>query len=385
MSRLLVVAGDPSGDLYASMLIRELRARVPGMLFAAVGGSLTRAALGAGDEFIEDLASLGVTGFIEPARRLPRLSRLLSKLDGRLASGGADAVVCVDYWGFNSRVLEAAKRRNVPAYYFISPQVWASRPGRVARIKRCVSRMLVIFPFEEPLYREAGVPVTWVGHPLLDLLPQPRASRPLTDPLRIGLLPGSRPSEVHRHLPLFLAALPRIARDYPRLEVTIFGASLLDDSHYAAAFKGARLPDGGRPRLVRESDYAERARQDLVLTSSGTATLENALLGLPMVVVYKLSWPTYLLARALIRVKHIAMANILAGRRVVPELVQHEATPAAVAREALALLGEPRRLRSVRAELSGLRAELGGPGAAGRAAEALLAEPALRPMHEAVR
>ncbi|TPW21987.1 MAG: lipid-A-disaccharide synthase, partial [Elusimicrobia bacterium] len=355
MSRLLIVAGDPSGDLYASMLVRELRARVPGMLFAAVGGSLTRAALGAGDEFLEDLASLGVVGFVEPARRLPRLSRLMSRLDHRLASGGADAVVCVDYWGFNSRVLEAAKRRGVPAYYFISPQVWASRPGRVARIKRCVSRMLVIFPFEEPIYRDAGVPVTWVGHPLLDLLPRPRAARPLTDPLRVGLLPGSRPSEVRRHLPLFLAALPRIARDFPRLEVTLFGAASLGDAHYAAAFSGGRLPDGGRPRLVRETDYAERARQDLVLTSSGTATLENALLGLPMVVVYKLSWPTYLLARALIRVPHIAMANILAGKRLVPELVQHEATPAAVAREALSLLGEPRRLAAVRAELSGLR------------------------------
>ena len=383
MSRLLIVAGDPSGDLYASMLVRELRSRVPGMLFAAVAGPLTRAALGAGDEFIADLASLGVVGFVEPARRLPRLARLLSKLEKRMAEGDADALVCVDYWGFNARVLEAAKRRDVPAYYFVSPQVWASRPGRVARIKRCVSRMLVIFPFEEPLYREAGVPVTWVGHPLLDLLPEPRAARPLTDPLRLGLLPGSRPAEVRRHLPLFMAALPRIARDFPRLEVTVFAANSLADSHYAPALTGPRLPDGGRPRLVRESDYAERARQDLVLTSSGTATLENALLGLPMVVVYKLSWPTYLLARALIKVEHIAMANILSGRRVVPELVQHEANPSAVAREALALLGDPRLLRDMRAELSALRGELGGRGAAGRAAEALLAEDALRPMHEA--
>lgn len=378
MSRLLVVAGDPSGDLYASMLVRELRRRAPGMLFAAVGGPMTRGALGAGDEFLEDLASLGVTGFVEPARRLPRLARLLSRIDLRLAEGRADAVVCVDYWGFNGRVLAAAKRRGVPAYYFISPQVWASRPGRVAAIRRRVARMLVIFPFEEALYREAGVPVTWVGHPLLDLLPAPRRGRALTDPLRVGLLPGSRPSEVRRHLPVFLKALPRIARDYPRLEATVFAAAALGDEHYAPLLRGVRLPDGGRPRLVRETDYAERARQDLVLTSSGTATLENALLGLPMVVVYKMSWPTYLLARALIRVPHIAMANILAGKRLVPELVQHQATPAAVAREALGLLGEPRRLEALRAELAALRDALGGPGAAGRAAETLLAEPALR-------
>ncbi|MDE2292570.1 MAG: lipid-A-disaccharide synthase [Elusimicrobia bacterium] len=377
MKRLLIVSGDPSGDLYASLLARALRARAPSLSLAAVGGPLTRAALGPQDEFVEDLASLGVTGFVEPARRLPRLARLLGRLSGLMGSGSVDAVCCIDFWGFNSRVLEAARARGLPCYYFISPQVWATRPGRVARIKRGVKRMLVIFPFEEQLYRDAGVPVTWVGHPLLDLLPAPRAeARALTGPLRLGLLPGSRPGEVRRHLPLLLGAAARIARDFPRLEVSVFAAAALDDGHYRA-LKRVRLPDGSRPRLVRESDYAERARQDLVLSSSGTATLENALLGLPMVVVYKLSWPTYLLARALIRVRSIAMPNLLAGRRVVAELVQHQATPRAVAREALALLEDPRRLRAVRGDLLALREKLGGPGAVRRAAEALLAEPAL--------
>lgn len=383
--RLLLVCGDPSGDLYTSLLVGELRRRAPDLSFAAVGGPLTRGALGAQDEFIEDLASLGVTGFVEPARRLPRLARLRARLDGILAGGGVDAVVCVDFWGFNALVLEAARARAVPAYYFISPQVWASRPGRVTRIKRCVRRMLVIFPFEEALYRKAGVPVSWVGHPLLDLLPAPRRERPLSDPLRLGLLPGSRPSEVRRHLPLFLAALPRIAKDFPRLEVTVFGAASLDDEHYRRFLDKVRLSDGSRPRLLRESDYAERARQDLVLTSSGTATLENALLGLPMVVVYKLSWPTYFLARALISVPYIAMANLLANKPLVCELIQHKATPQAVAREALSLLEDPRRLANLRAELLALRAVLGGPGAMGRAAETLLAEPALREAAEALR
>ncbi|MBI2362611.1 MAG: hypothetical protein HYV15_04435 [Elusimicrobia bacterium] len=241
------------------MLAAELRRRRPGLALSAVGGPLTRGALGPGGVFIEDLASLGVTGFVEPARRLPRLARLLSRLDGMLARREADAVVCIDFWGFNGRVLEAARRRGVPAYYFISPQVWATRPGRVAGIRRCVRRMLVIFPFEEKLYREAGVPVTWVGHPLLDILPEPRAARAATDPLRLGLLPGSRPGEVRRHLPLFTAALARIARDYPRLEVTVFAAAALGDEHYLRWLAKVRLPDGSRPRLLRESDYAERS------------------------------------------------------------------------------------------------------------------------------
>ncbi|MBI3300055.1 MAG: lipid-A-disaccharide synthase [Elusimicrobia bacterium] len=385
MKRVLIAAGDPSGDLYASMLVAELRRRSPGITFAAVAGPLTRSALGPGDEFLEDLASLGVTGFVEPVRRLPRFARLRGRLDALLARGGADAVLCIDFWGFNSTILEAARARKVPAYYFISPQVWASRPGRVARIKKCVRKMLVIFPFEETLYRQKGVPVKWVGHPLLDLLPTPRRERPLTDPLRLGLLPGSRLSELRRHLPLFLSALGRIARDYPSLEVTVFAAQPLPDLHYRRLLAGFRLPGGGRPRIVRETDYAERARQDLVLSSSGTATLENALLGLPMVVVYKLSWPTYLLARALIKVRHIAMPNLLAGKALVPELIQHEATPAGVAAAALGLLEDPRRLYALRAELLALRELLGGPGAIARAAETLLAEPALKSPLEALR
>ncbi len=384
MTRLLIVSGDPSGDLYGSLLARELAARSPALRLAAVGGPLLRAALGPKDLFLEDLASLGVTGFVEPARSLPRLARLLSRLDKLLAGGSVSAVVVIDFWGFNARVLEAARARGVPAYYFISPQVWASRPGRVARLRRCVKRMLVIFPFEEALYREAGVPVTWVGHPLLDILPPPAAARGAGDTLRLGLLPGSRPGEVRRHLPLFTAALGRILRDFPRAAVTVFAAASLPDEHYRRGLAGLRLPDGSRPRIVREADYAERSRQDLVLSSSGTATLENALLGLPMVVVYKLSWPTYLLARALIRVPYIAMPNLLAGRPLVPELIQHRASPAAVAREALTLLEDPRRLAAMRAELTGLRSVLGGPGAVGRAVGALLAEPALGPALEAV-
>lgn len=362
---VFVSAGDPSGDLYGSLLLRELRRASPGLRADAVGGPLMRAELGSSGDFLCDLASLGVTGFFEPIRRVPMLIGLLARIRRALERGRHDKVVVIDYYGFHRRVLEVALKAGRPAYYFVSPQVWASRPGRVRTLKRLVRRMLVIFPFEEDIYRGAGVPVTWVGHPLLDLLPEPDLSRRL-DParLRIGLLPGSRPGEVRRHLPLMLEAARRLRERSPGAEVSVFAAPQMPDPAYA-------LP--AWVRLVRESDYAERARQDLVLTSSGTATLENALLGLPMVVVYKLAWPTYLLARALIRVRHIAMANILAGQALVPELIQRDAEPSRVAEAALELVSDPERWRSLRARLAGLRARLGGPGAVARAAEAILA------------
>lgn len=369
MERLVLVAGDPSGDLYASLLIGALRARHPSVRIEAAGGPLTRAALGKDGVFLCDLASMGVTGFVEPLRRVPFLLRSARRVL-RAIEERPDALVCIDFYGFNRRLLPAAKRVGVPVHYFVSPQVWASRPGRVRTLKRWVERMLVIFPFEEPLYRKAGVPVTWVGHPLLDVLPAPLAEREPVPVPRIGLLPGSRPSEVRRHLPALLAAAARIARDFPRSEFSVFAAPSLPDAAYAPPRRGGACPPPFR--IVRESDYVQRSRLDLALTSSGTATLENALLGVPMVVLYRLSWPTYLIARSMVRVPYIAMANLLAGRRLVPELIQRDASPERIADAALDLLGHPGRLRALGRELALLRDALGGPGAVGRAADAIL-------------
>lgn len=356
----LVVCGDPSGDLHASNLIKALKAREPGARVAAVGGPLCRAAA---DEFLEDLASRGVTGFWEPALKIGFLLKLAKKIKAFLNERRPDALVCVDYYGFNRRLLPYAKAAGVPAWYFVSPQVWASRPGRIKVLKRLVDKMLVIFPFEEKLYRDAGVPAEFVGHPLLDLIPEPPARREGTN--LVGLLPGSRSSEIRRHLPVLLEAFRLLRLKNPYLEARLFAAANQSDAAYG------KLPDG--VALVRESDYRERAALDVALCSSGTATLENALLGVPMVVIYKLSWPTYAIARAIVKVKHIAMANLLAGKTVVPELIQREATPARVFVEASAFLDDPEKAAAARAELLKVRRSLGTPGAAGRAAAALLA------------
>ncbi len=359
---LLVVAGDPSGDLHAANLIQALKRRDPATRVSAVGGPLCRAVA---DEFLEDLASRGVTGFLEPVLKIPFLLALRSRLRAFLREKKPDALVCVDYYGFNRRVLPLAQDAGIPAFYFVSPQVWASRPGRVKVLKRFVRKMLVIFPFEETLYRQAGVPVEFVGHPLLDLISAPEETKTPGRPPLIGLLPGSRSSELRRHLPLFYAAFARLRRSHPGAKGLLFAAVNQADAAYGD------LPDG--VELVREQDYSKRRSLDAAICSSGTATLENALLGVPMVVVYKLSWPTYAIARALVKVKHIAMANLLAGRGVVPELIQSDATPERAAAEAARFLDDAAYRASVRAELLSVRRSLGAPGAADRAAAALLA------------
>ena len=358
---ILLVAGDPSGDVHAASLIRALKRQSPGTAVAAVGGRHCREVA---DEFIEDLASRGVTGFLEPVLQLAFLRTLRGRLEAFMAARRPDAVVCVDYYGFNRRVLEAAARTGVPAFYFISPQIWASRPGRIGVLKRHVREMLVIFPFEERLYRDAGVPVTFVGHPLLDTVPEPTPRSTADGALLVGLLPGSRTSELRRHLPVLFEAFERLRATRPSLRGLLFASA----SHPEAAY-GA-LPAG--VTLVKDEGYRLRSTLDLAICSSGTATLENALLGVPMVVIYKLSWPTYLIARAIVSVKQIAMANVLAGRPIVPELIQHEATGKRVAGEAAQILDDPARAARMRDALLALRGTLGERGAADRAAGVLL-------------
>jgi lipid-A-disaccharide synthase len=359
---LLIVCGDPSGDVHAANLILALKRQQPGMRVAAVGGPQCRAAA---DEFLEDLASRGVTGFVEPLKQLAFLRGLSARLATLLRERRPAAVVCVDYYGFNRRVLALAKEAGVPAFYFISPQVWASRPGRVQYLRQHVRRMLVIFPFEEQLYRDAGVPVTFVGHPLLDLVPPPRDEHRGSGTV-IGILPGSRTSELRRHLPVCFGAFEILRSRRSDLRGLLFAAASQPDEAYG------ELPQD--VTLVRDRDYQHRSGLDVAICSSGTATLENALLGVPMVVIYRLSWPTYAIARAIVTVKQIAMANVLAGREIVPELIQGDATAERVAAETAAILDDSERAAQMRRNLAALRQTLGEPGAVDRAAQAILRE-----------
>lgn len=368
--RLLLSCGEASGDLYAGALTRALHGLAPDADVAGLGGpELARA----GGRVLVDYRGLSVTGFTEIVSKVPRLRAAKRTLMDEARRSKPNALVAIDYFGFNARLAADAKRLGVPVIYYVSPQVWAWRSGRIDTIRSLVRRILVIFPFEESIYREAGVPVQFVGHPLVDLA---RSAEPREDTLRrlglrrdapiVALLPGSRPSELRRILPTLAGAAGLVLQRVPETQFVLARAPHLDDR----LFEPAR----GIPQSVTvegETD-AVLAAADLVLTASGTATVQAALHGTPMVVVYRVSGLEYRVARPLVKIDTFAMVNLIAGSRVVPELIQDAFTAEGVAAEAVSLLTDPVRATRMREDLARVRQQLGGPGASTRAAQAIL-------------
>jgi lipid-A-disaccharide synthase len=368
--RLLVSCGEPSGDLYGGELLRHLRGLRPGTTCYGLGGDRLA---GQGAEILAHVRDLAVVGLVEVVSRLAHLRRVYRRVLAEVDRRPPDLAVLIDYAGFNLRLAEALHRRGVPVAYYVSPQVWAWRRGRIRTMRRTLRRMLVIFPFEEALYREEGVPVTFVGHPLVDLVePAPDRHAFLAsaglDPARpvVAVLPGSRVQEIRRNLPPLRDSITRLQRRRPDLQFLVAGAPSLDRTLLEPQLEGVSA------RLVMGETHAALGAAVLALVASGTATVEAALLGTPMVVVYRVSPWSYALGRRLVRVPHYAMVNLIAGRRVVPELIQAEFTPARVEAEALSLVEDPARLEGVRGDLREVRRRLGSPGASRRAAETLL-------------
>jgi lipid-A-disaccharide synthase len=371
----LILAGEPSGDRVAGQLARELRALDPDLHLAAVGGPSLRAA---GAEILQDIDELSAMGFVEVVRHLPRLRRLERRLRDFLAAERPSVVVPVDYPGFNLRIAAHAKRLGIPVIYYVGPQIWAWGAGRLPRIARAVDRMLVVLPFEEEIYRRAGVAVEFVGHPLLERLegaPGREAARialglPDRAPV-LGLVPGSRSQEVRRILPVMLATARRLRSRFPDLETVVSVATSVRAEEYARA--GVE-DDGGAVR--RMGGGAERilAAADVLLVTSGTATLEAAVMGTPLAVLYRTSTLTWVLGRILVRIPRISLVNIVAGEDLVPEFLQGRARPRAIAAWAEEVLADPQRRRSLAERLRGLRSRLGGVGASRRAAEIIIGE-----------
>lgn len=368
-TRLLVSCGEPSGDLYAGELLRHLRGLVPGLTAFGLGGDHVH---GQGAELLAHVRDLAVVGLLEVVKHLGRLRGIFRRVLEEVDRERPDVAVLLDYPDFNLRLARELKRRGIPVIYYISPQVWAWRRGRVHAIRDTVTRMLVIFPFEERLYREAGVPVTFVGHPLVDLV-RPAPSRvALLEGLGmhagegvVSLLPGSRPQEVAHNLPPLVGAVTQMSRRRPNLRFLLAVAPALDRN-------AARAPFGTLPvTAVQGQTHAALGAADLAIVASGTATVEAALLGTPMVVVYRVSPLTYALGRPFVRVPYFAMVNLIAEREVVPELMQSDFTASRVAEEALGLLDDPARLQRVRDGLIEVRHRLGEPGASDRAAAAI--------------
>ena len=370
----MVSCGEASGDLYAGALVGALRDLDPAVDVFGFGGPRMAAA---GARLTGDFRGFSVTGLVEAVRVLPRSWRMLGTLRAAARAQRPDVFVAIDFPDFNFRLLASMQAAGIPIVYYVSPQLWAWRPGRLQTIRRYVDRMLVIFPFEVELYERAGVAVEFVGHPLIDLTAPTRPRAALCadaglDPAApiVALLPGSRPNEVTHILPDVVGGARLIAAQVPGVQFVIARAPSLDDRVFAAA---GELRRRGLPHAIVEHAADDvLAAADVAITASGTATVQAALHGRPMGLVDRVSPLTSAIGRRVVRVPAYGRVNLVAGRPIGPELIQEALTPAAVAREAVSLLTDAARAARMRDDLAAMRARLGGPGASRRAADAVL-------------
>jgi len=370
--RIVIVAGEASGDLHAADVVKELLRRAPQLAIEGIGGDRMREV---GVRLHAHASDLAVVGVAEVAVRLPALVRAYRTMVRLLSARRPNLLILVDFPDFNLLLARRAHRLGIPVLYFISPQVWAWRRGRIRSIARLVRRLVVIFPFEEGFYRRWGVEALYVGHPLLDRLSPPPSKEASRRRLGleqaacvVGLLPGSRIGEITRHLPLLLEATGQLMTNREGLRVIIAAAEGIPLDLIGSYLK--QSPNSAK--VVQGRAHEVIAASDLVLAASGTATLEAAVIGTPMVVVYRLAFPSWLLARILIRVPFVAMPNVVAGQEIVPELIQFQATPDRIAATARRLLDSPEASRVMRGRLRELRDRFGPPGAAGRTADVIL-------------
>ncbi|MCC7053355.1 MAG: lipid-A-disaccharide synthase [Gemmatimonadaceae bacterium] len=359
---VMIVAGEPSGDMHAAAMVQALRVRRPDLHLVGVGGGRLDAE---GVELLERAEKIAVVGFVEVLRHLPILRRLMAALTARLDTGRVKLVVLIDYPGFNMRVAREARRRGIPVLYYITPQVWAWHKSRVKDLRQTVTKAAVILPFEEALLRDAGIDATFVGSPLIDATQQlPTraaacaslgldAARPV-----LALFPGSRAGEIGRHLADFVATAQAIVAQRPGVQVIVSAPPSITLDPAACPFP-----------VVRDQSHTVFRAATAAMCKSGTTTLEAALCGCPLVVAYRTSPVTYAIAKRLVTLPDIALVNIVAGRRVAPEFIQGELTATRVAPALLPLLDDaaPERAAML-ASLAEVRTRMGAPGAAVRVA-----------------
>jgi len=372
--KVLIACGEPSGDLYAGALTREIRALDPTARVFGLGGERLRES---GAELVADYRGLTVTGLSEALAVVPRSYATYRRLVARARADRPDVFVAVDFPEINFRVAAAMRRLGVPVVYYIGPQVWAWRRRRLRTMRRLVDLALVIFPFEAALYREAQIPVRFVGHPLLELTAATEARAPLLRSLglapeapTVALLPGSRPNELRAILPDVAAAAEIVRERVPHAQFVVARAPHLGDDLLAPL---GPLVAAGAAAVVEGRTDDVLAAADVVVTASGTATVQTAIHRRPMVIVYRLSALTYRVVRAFSHVRNAGMVNLIAGEQVVPELLQDALTPPAVAGEVLRFLGDPLLAAQTRTALGDVRDKLGAVGASRRTAEHVLA------------
>lgn len=369
-NRIFFCAGDVSGDVHASNLMKELKTLSPSILLDSIGGQRMKTQ---SDNFLYDMVAKGASGFVEPIRKIFTWLDLLSMVKDYFDKQKPDCVVLTDFFGFNSRVMQAAYERKIPVYYYVCPQVWASRKYRAKKIVKMAKKMIVIFPFEKKIYTELGGDAMFLGNPLLDTMPEPLEKTFKENKkaeFKIGMMPGSRPGEIEKHTKLFWQAFKEIKKTLPNAKAYLFAVPEVSDETLLNHIGGKNKDF----EIIREQDYKVRKTMDFIITCSGTATLENALLKLPMVVVYKTSWITYFIARLIIQVPYISLVNILRKQQVVKELIQNHATAENIAKETLFVLETQKKFIAMCRNMAAIREHLGLPGVAKRTAEVILGE-----------
>jgi len=369
VQRVMIIAGEASGDLHGAGVVRELKRLQPAVDVYGVGGDRMKAE---GMDLIFHIRELGFMGFVEVIKHLPFIRVMERTLAQILKFKRPDALVLIDYPGFNLRFARIAKTYGVKVVYYISPQVWAWHQSRVKRMRGLIDKMLVIFPFEVEFYRREQIDAEFVGHPLLEVVTSTLnrnafCAKYELDPAKpvLALFPGSRRQEIENIFPELLAAGRSVAAA-TGAQICVGVAPTLNEEHLRRMYRmnGIRAVSGATYELMANADFA--------VVTSGTATLETACFGTPMVIVYRTSWPTYVIGRALVRVKHIGLVNILSGRKIVPELIQHRASAGPLARQVIRLMKDPEALARMRQDLSAVRGMLGEPGASRRVAERIL-------------
>ncbi len=370
---IFIIAGELSGDLIASLLIKRLLKLDPTLKISGLGGDRMKEA--GAEVIINIVRDLAIIGFVEVVTKFPKIRRVFNRTLDYLEKQRPDVVVLIDYPGFNLRMAERAHNLGLKVVYYVCPQIWAWHKSRIHKIRKFVDKALVILPFEESFMRQGGVEAQFVGTPWLDLMVLTMGREEVFahfgfDPAKklIGLLPGSRRKEVEMLLPIMLEAAEKIHAHRPDVQFVVPRATTVKRELIEHLVTLARVPI----KVIDAYRYNVRSAMDLAIVTSGTATLETGLLGCPMVIVYKLRYLSWFLGKSLVNLPYIGLINIVAGDMVVPELLQDQCTPQNVAERCLRILDDPREIEKVKYQLSRVKEKMGGPGASQRAAGLVL-------------
>ena len=363
----MIIAGETSGDQHGAKLVKAMQKRSKELVFFGIGGQALKEA---GTDILIDAREISVVGLTEVFSKIPNILRSLRIVKKTFSTMRPNLLILIDFPDFNLHVAATAKKMGIPILYYISPQIWAWRLGRVKKIDKLVDHMAVILPFEEDFYRKQKIPVTFVGHPLLEnSLP---TKEMIGDKWRddipvIGLLPGSRNGEIERHLPVMIDAARILFKKIETIKFIISLSPDVEEKHLKEIVKKHK----GEAEFEIAAGNVRKIfqRSKVVVAASGTVTLESAISGTPMVIIYKVSPVSFWLGKAMIRVKNIGMVNLIAGKEIVPELIQEEASSKRIADMVFKMLNDPSGLKQLSHELMAIRDKLGGPGASGRVAD----------------